>query len=69
MPGFVGERLLMNLIGKEIKGFHLIEKSIIVAHDLSPANLSAMLNKEKVLEVRHGCRWADLAYHHYRPFT
>ena len=45
---FVGERVLMNLIGKEIKGFHLMEKSIIVAHDLSPAD-TAMLNKEKVL--------------------
>lgn len=45
---FVGERLLMNLIGREIKGFHLVEKSIIVAHDLSPAD-TAMLNKEKVL--------------------
>lgn len=45
---FVGERLLMNLIGREIKGFHLVEKSIIVAHDLSPAD-TAMLTKEKVL--------------------
>jgi phosphotransferase system enzyme I (PtsI) len=45
---FVGERVLMNLIGREIKGFHLMEKSIIVAHDLSPAD-TAMLNKEKVL--------------------
>jgi len=45
---FVGERLLRNLIGKKTSGFHLLENSIIVAHDLSPAD-TAMLNKEKVL--------------------
>ncbi len=45
---FVGERLMRNLIGKEIRSFHLYEKSIIVSHDLSPAD-TAMLNKEKVL--------------------
>ena len=45
---FVGERLLRNLIGKKTSGFHLFEKSVIVAHDLSPAD-TAMLNKEKVL--------------------
>jgi phosphotransferase system enzyme I (PtsI) len=45
---FVGERIMMNLIGREIKGFHLVDKSIIVAHDLSPAD-TAMLNKDKVL--------------------
>jgi len=45
---FVGERLLRNLIGKKTSGFHLMEKSIIVAHDLSPAD-TAMLNKDQVL--------------------
>ncbi|MRR13865.1 phosphoenolpyruvate--protein phosphotransferase [archaeon] len=45
---FVGERLLRNLIGKKHSGYHLYEKSIIVAHNLSPAD-TAMLNKEKVL--------------------
>ncbi|HOD70845.1 MAG TPA: phosphoenolpyruvate--protein phosphotransferase [Deltaproteobacteria bacterium] len=45
---FVGERLLRNLIGKKTKKFHLLEDSVIVAHDLSPAD-TAMLNKEKVL--------------------
>ncbi len=45
---FVGERLLRNLIGKKTSGFHLLENSIIVAHDLSPAD-TAMLNKNKVL--------------------
>ena len=45
---FVGERLLRNLIGKKTSGFHMLENSIIVAHDLSPAD-TAMLNKEKVL--------------------
>lgn len=45
---FVGERLLRNLIGKKTKKFHLLENSVIVAHDLSPAD-TAMLNKEKVL--------------------
>lgn len=33
---FVGERLLRNLIGKKTKKFHLLEDSVIVAHDLSP---------------------------------
>jgi len=45
---FVGERLLRNLIGRKMSGFHLFEKSVIVAHNLSPAD-TAMLNKEKVL--------------------
>ncbi|MBN1635696.1 MAG: phosphoenolpyruvate--protein phosphotransferase [Deltaproteobacteria bacterium] len=45
---FVAERLMRNLIGKEIEGFHILEKSIIVSHDLSPAD-TAMLNKQKVL--------------------
>lgn len=45
---FVTERLMRNLIGKEIEGFHILEKSIIVSHDLSPAD-TAMLNKQKVL--------------------
>jgi phosphoenolpyruvate-protein phosphotransferase (PTS system enzyme I) len=45
---FVGERIMMNLIGREIKGFHLVDKSIIIAHDLSPAD-TAMLNKDQVL--------------------
>jgi phosphotransferase system enzyme I (PtsI) len=45
---FVGERLLRNLIGKKTSGFNLLENSIIVSHDLSPAD-TAMLNKEKVL--------------------
>lgn len=45
---FVGERLLRNLIGKVTSGFHLAENSIIVAHDLSPAD-TAMLNKNMVL--------------------
>ncbi len=45
---FVGERIMMNLIGREIKGFHLIDRSIIIAHDLSPAD-TAMLNKDMVL--------------------
>lgn len=45
---FVGERLMRNLTGKEITGFHLHEKSIIIAHDLSPAD-TAMLSREKVL--------------------
>ena len=45
---FVGERIMMNLVGREIKGFHLVDKSIIVAHDLSPAD-TAMLNKDQVL--------------------
>ena len=45
---FVGERLLRNLIGKKTSGFHILENSIIVAHDLSPAD-TAMLNKNKVL--------------------
>ncbi|HXK48399.1 MAG TPA: phosphoenolpyruvate--protein phosphotransferase [Deltaproteobacteria bacterium] len=45
---FVGERLLRNLIGKTTSGFHLAENSIIVAHDLSPAD-TAMLNKSMVL--------------------
>ncbi len=45
---FVGERLMRNLIGKKTSGFHMLENSIIVAHDLSPAD-TAMLNKEKVL--------------------
>ncbi len=45
---FVGERLRRNLIGKKHSGYHLFEKSIIVAHNLSPAD-TAMLNKEKVL--------------------
>jgi len=45
---FVGERLMRNLIGKKTRRFHILESSIIVAHDLSPAD-TAMLNKEKVL--------------------
>ncbi len=45
---FVSERLLRNLIGKQTSGFHLLDNSIIVAHDLSPAD-TAMLNKNKVL--------------------
>ncbi|HOO47543.1 MAG TPA: phosphoenolpyruvate--protein phosphotransferase, partial [Deltaproteobacteria bacterium] len=45
---FVGERLLRNLIGKKTGGFHMLENSIVVAHDLSPAD-TAMLNKDKVL--------------------
>jgi phosphotransferase system enzyme I (PtsI) len=45
---FVGERLLRNLIGKQTSGFRLFDNSIIVAHDLSPAD-TAMLNKNKVL--------------------
>ena len=45
---FVGERLLRNLVGKTTSGFHLAENSIIVAHDLSPAD-TAMLNKGMVL--------------------
>ena len=45
---FVGERLLRNLIGKMTGGFHLLDNSIIVAHDLSPAD-TAVLNKNKVL--------------------
>ena len=45
---FVSERLLRNLIGKQTSGFHLFDNSIIVAHDLSPAD-TAMLNKNKVL--------------------
>ncbi len=45
---FVGERIMRNLTGKEVDKFHLIEKSIIVAHDLSPAD-TAMLNKDKVI--------------------
>ena len=45
---FVGERILRNLIGKKTSGFHLFEKSVIVAHDLSPAD-TAMLNRDKVL--------------------
>jgi len=45
---FVGERIMMNLIGREIKGFHLVDKSIIVSHDLSPAD-TAMLSKDHVL--------------------
>lgn len=45
---FVGERLLRNLIGKQTSGFQLADNSIIVAHDLSPAD-TAMLNKNKVL--------------------
>lgn len=45
---FVGERLMRNLIGKKMSGFHLMENSIIVAHDLSPAD-TAMLNREHVL--------------------
>ncbi len=45
---FVGERLLRNLIGKKTSRCHLLDNSIIVAHDLSPAD-TAMLNKEKIL--------------------
>ena len=45
---FVSERLLRNLIGKQTFGFHLFDNSIIVAHDLSPAD-TAMLHKNKVL--------------------
>ena len=45
---FVGERLLRNLIGKKTSGRHLLDNSIIVAHDLSPAD-TAMLNREKIL--------------------
>lgn len=45
---FVGDRILRNLTGKEIGHFHIPENSIIVAHDLSPAD-TAMLNKERVL--------------------
>lgn len=46
---FVGERLLRNLIGKKTaSGFQLVENSIIVAHDLSPAD-TAMLNKNMVI--------------------
>ena len=45
---FVGERLLRNLIGKKTRGCHLLDNSIIVAHDLSPAD-TAMLNREKIL--------------------
>ena len=45
---FVGERLLRNLVGKTTSGFHLAENSIVVAHDLSPAD-TAMLNKGMVL--------------------
>lgn len=45
---FVGERLLRNLIGKKTSGRRLLDNSIIVAHDLSPAD-TAMLNKEKIL--------------------
>ncbi len=45
---FVGERLLRNLIGRKTSGFHLAANSIIVAHDLSPAD-TAMLDKTLVL--------------------
>jgi phosphotransferase system enzyme I (PtsI) len=45
---YVGERIMMNLVGREIKGFHLMDKSIIVSHDLSPAD-TAMLSKDHVL--------------------
>lgn len=45
---FVGERLLRNLIGKKTSGRRLLDNSIIVAHDLSPAD-TAMLNREKIL--------------------
>ncbi len=45
---YVGERIMMNLIGREIKGFHLVDRSIIVSHDLSPAD-TAMLSKDHVL--------------------
>ena len=45
---YVSERLLRNLIGRQTSGFHLLDNSIIVAHDLSPAD-TAMLNKNKVL--------------------
>ncbi|MDX9762517.1 MAG: phosphoenolpyruvate--protein phosphotransferase [Desulfomonilia bacterium] len=45
---FVGERLLRNLIGKKTSGCRLLDNSIIVAHDLSPAD-TAMLNREKIL--------------------
>ncbi len=45
---FVGERLLRNLIGRKTSRCHLLDNSIIVAHDLSPAD-TAMLNKEKIL--------------------
>jgi len=45
---FVGERVMRNLTGREINRFHLLEKSIIVAHDLSPAD-TAMMDKSMVL--------------------
>lgn len=45
---FVGERILRNLIGRQTSGFHLVDNSIIVAHDLSPAD-TAILNKNMVL--------------------
>ncbi|MCD6281145.1 MAG: phosphoenolpyruvate--protein phosphotransferase [Deltaproteobacteria bacterium] len=45
---FVGDRILRNLTGKEIGHFHIPENSIIIAHDLSPAD-TAMLNKKRVL--------------------
>jgi len=45
---FVGERLMRNLTGKKTSGFHLAQNSIVVAHDLSPAD-TAMLNKGTVL--------------------
>ncbi len=45
---FVGERIIRNLIGKEVSKLHLHEKSIIVAHDLSPAD-TAMLDKNMVM--------------------
>jgi phosphotransferase system enzyme I (PtsI) len=45
---FVGERLMRNLTGRKTSGFHLTGDSIIVAHDLSPAD-TAMLSKGMVL--------------------
>ncbi|MEN6448807.1 MAG: phosphoenolpyruvate--protein phosphotransferase [Syntrophaceae bacterium] len=45
---FVGERILRNLVGRQTSGFHLVDNSIIVAHDLSPAD-TAILNKNMVL--------------------
>lgn len=45
----VGRRLLKNLIGEHHRELEdLSEKSVIIAHDLSPSD-TAMMNKEKVL--------------------
>ncbi|HOJ14113.1 MAG TPA: phosphoenolpyruvate--protein phosphotransferase [Deltaproteobacteria bacterium] len=45
---FVAERLMRNLTGRKTGSFHHAHNSIIVAHDLSPAD-TAMLNKGMVL--------------------